>query len=183
MMPARYTFYPVLVLKAGEEYRIWISALDALHGFSIVRGHQNINLEIAPQHAFVHLAGQRIFAFSVPLLDLAGKPMAVLTVYHFTRYLREGVRRELRGLLLSLVTGIIVTAVLVIVIVNRAVTRPIGRLMRKVTALRRGDFPAPGQSAQGPELDLEWPDAEGETANELLFQFQFSIGAHGAHPF
>jgi hypothetical protein len=24
---------------------------------------------------------------------------------------------------------------------------------------------------------------EGETANELLFQFQFSIGAHGAHPF
>lgn len=25
--------------------------------------------------------------------------------------------------------------------------------------------------------------AEGPTANELLFQFQFSIGAHGAHPF
>ena len=25
--------------------------------------------------------------------------------------------------------------------------------------------------------------AEGVTANELLFQFQFSIGAHGAHPF
>jgi hypothetical protein len=25
--------------------------------------------------------------------------------------------------------------------------------------------------------------AEGEHANELLFQFQFSIGAHGAHPF
>jgi hypothetical protein len=25
--------------------------------------------------------------------------------------------------------------------------------------------------------------AEGETANELLFQFQFAIGAHGAHPF
>ncbi len=25
--------------------------------------------------------------------------------------------------------------------------------------------------------------AEGETANEFLFQFQFSIGAHGAHPF
>jgi hypothetical protein len=24
---------------------------------------------------------------------------------------------------------------------------------------------------------------EGPTANELLFQFQFSIGAHGAHPF
>jgi hypothetical protein len=25
--------------------------------------------------------------------------------------------------------------------------------------------------------------AEGESANEVLFQFQFSIGAHGAHPF
>lgn len=25
--------------------------------------------------------------------------------------------------------------------------------------------------------------AEGETANEVLFQFQFAIGAHGAHPF
>ena len=25
--------------------------------------------------------------------------------------------------------------------------------------------------------------AEAETANELLFQLQFSIGAHGAHPF
>jgi hypothetical protein len=26
-------------------------------------------------------------------------------------------------------------------------------------------------------------DGENLTANELLFQFQFSIGAHGAHPF
>jgi len=25
--------------------------------------------------------------------------------------------------------------------------------------------------------------AAAETANEFLFQFQFSIGAHGAHPF
>ena len=25
--------------------------------------------------------------------------------------------------------------------------------------------------------------AEGASANEFLFQFQFSIGAHGAHPF
>ena len=24
---------------------------------------------------------------------------------------------------------------------------------------------------------------DGPTANEFLFQFQFSIGAHGAHPF
>lgn len=52
IMAARYTFYPELVLKAGEEYRIWISSADALHGFSIVGGNQNINLEIAPQHAY-----------------------------------------------------------------------------------------------------------------------------------
>ena len=25
--------------------------------------------------------------------------------------------------------------------------------------------------------------ADGPTANELLFQLQFAIGAHGAHPF
>jgi cytochrome c oxidase subunit 2 len=52
MMAARYTFYPELVLKEGEEYRIWISAVDALHGFSIVGGNQNISLEIAPEHAY-----------------------------------------------------------------------------------------------------------------------------------
>ena len=52
MMAARYSFYPELVLQAGEEYRIWISSKDALHGFSIVGGNQNINLEIAPEHAY-----------------------------------------------------------------------------------------------------------------------------------
>lgn len=52
MMAARYTFYPELVLKAGHEYRIWLSSLDALHGFSIVGQGQNINLQIAPNHAF-----------------------------------------------------------------------------------------------------------------------------------
>jgi signal transduction histidine kinase len=122
--------------------------------------------DLAPQHAFVQLDGQRIFAFAVPLLDLQGKPKAVLTVYHFTRYLREGVRRELRGLLLSLVTGIVVTAVLVIVIVNKAVSRPIGRLMRKVTALRRGDFP-PGAPEPDQELDPEWPDHGDEAEAEV----------------
>lgn len=52
LLAARYTFYPELVLKAGEEYTIWISAVDALHGFSIVGGGQNLNLEIAPEHAY-----------------------------------------------------------------------------------------------------------------------------------
>jgi cytochrome c oxidase subunit 2 len=52
MVAARYAFYPDLVLKAGEPYRIWISSIDALNGFSIVGGGQNINLEIAPEHAY-----------------------------------------------------------------------------------------------------------------------------------
>lgn len=52
MLAARYAFYPELVLRAGEEYRIWISSVDALHGFSIVGGRQNINLEIAPEHVY-----------------------------------------------------------------------------------------------------------------------------------
>lgn len=52
MLAARYTFYPELVVKAGQKVTIWISAVDALHGFSLVGGGQNINLEIAPEHAY-----------------------------------------------------------------------------------------------------------------------------------
>lgn len=52
MLAARYTFYPELVLKAHTKYRIWLSSADSLHGFSLVGGGQNINLEIAPNHAF-----------------------------------------------------------------------------------------------------------------------------------
>lgn len=32
----RFTFYPILRLKAGERYKLHISALDVQHGFSIV---------------------------------------------------------------------------------------------------------------------------------------------------
>jgi cytochrome c oxidase subunit 2 len=52
ILAARYTFYPELVLKAGHRYRIWLSAADALHGFSLVGGGQNLNLQIAPNHAY-----------------------------------------------------------------------------------------------------------------------------------
>lgn len=52
MLAARYTFYPELVVKAGQEVKLWISSVDALHGFSIVGGGQNINLQIAPEHAY-----------------------------------------------------------------------------------------------------------------------------------
>ena len=49
----------------------------------------------------------------------------MLAIYHLTDYLQEDIRRELRSLLVSLLTGIIVTAGLVIFIVDRAVSRPI----------------------------------------------------------
>ena len=51
MLASRYTWYPELVLQSGSRYRIWLSAADALHGFSLVGGNQNINLEVAPNHA------------------------------------------------------------------------------------------------------------------------------------
>ena len=47
---SRYTFYPELALQANTRYRIWLSALDTLHGFSLVGAGQNINLELAPNH-------------------------------------------------------------------------------------------------------------------------------------
>jgi cytochrome c oxidase subunit 2 len=47
---SRYAFYPELVLQANTRYRFWISAMDVLHGFSLVGGGQNINLELAPNH-------------------------------------------------------------------------------------------------------------------------------------
>jgi cytochrome c oxidase subunit 2 len=52
VLAARFTFYPELVLKAGHRYRIWLSSADALHGFSLVGGGENLNLEIAPNHAY-----------------------------------------------------------------------------------------------------------------------------------
>ncbi|HEU0246834.1 MAG TPA: plastocyanin/azurin family copper-binding protein [Gaiellaceae bacterium] len=47
---SRYTFYPGLGLQANTKYRIWLSATDTLHGFSLVGGGQNINLELSPNH-------------------------------------------------------------------------------------------------------------------------------------
>ncbi|MGH3135049.1 MAG: plastocyanin/azurin family copper-binding protein [Gaiellaceae bacterium] len=47
---SRYTFFPGLALQANTRYRIWLSATDTLHGFSLVGGGQNINLELAPNH-------------------------------------------------------------------------------------------------------------------------------------
>jgi len=42
-------------------------------------------------------------------------------------------------------------------------------------------WPSEFSQIRGQARRIEY--AEGETANEFLFQFQFSIGAHGAHPF
>lgn len=52
MMAGRFTFFPELVVKTGQKVRIWISSVDVLHGFSLVGGGQNLNLEIAPNHAY-----------------------------------------------------------------------------------------------------------------------------------
>ena len=51
LMAYRYGWTPELVLQEDTEYRIWISSADNLHGFSIVGGTQNLNLEISPNHA------------------------------------------------------------------------------------------------------------------------------------
>jgi plastocyanin len=52
MLATRYSWYPELVVQSGKEVMIWISSGDVLHGFSLVGGGQNLNLEIAPNHAF-----------------------------------------------------------------------------------------------------------------------------------
>jgi cytochrome c oxidase subunit 2 len=52
LMGQRYVWYPDLALKVGHTYRIWMSSGDALHGFSLVGHGQNINLEVAPNHAY-----------------------------------------------------------------------------------------------------------------------------------
>lgn len=51
LMAARYQWYPELVFQRGTRYKIWISSVDVLHGFSLVGGTQDLNLEIAPRHA------------------------------------------------------------------------------------------------------------------------------------
>ncbi len=53
IMAARFTFFPdPIVLKAGYTSKLRISSVDVLHGYSIVGGGQNLNLEIAPEHVF-----------------------------------------------------------------------------------------------------------------------------------
>ncbi|HEX7083809.1 MAG TPA: hypothetical protein VF186_06820 [Gaiellaceae bacterium] len=52
LMAYRFGFFPTLVVKAGRPVRIWMSSLDTLHGFSLVGHGLNLNLEIAPDHAY-----------------------------------------------------------------------------------------------------------------------------------
>ena len=52
LMAYRFAFFPTLVVHAGHPVRIWLSSLDALHGFSLVGHGENINLEVAPNHAY-----------------------------------------------------------------------------------------------------------------------------------
>ena len=50
LMAARYQWTPELVFQEDVKYRIWISSVDNLHGFSLVGGTQDLNLEISPRH-------------------------------------------------------------------------------------------------------------------------------------
>ena len=52
LMAYRFGFLPTLVVKAGHPVRIWVSSIDTLHGFSLVGHGLNLNLEIAPNHAY-----------------------------------------------------------------------------------------------------------------------------------
>ena len=105
--------------------------------------------DLSPAHAMVDVGGERVFAYAVPLLDRRGRPSAVLAVYHLTAYLDEDLSRERLAILIALIASSVLTAGLVFFIVNRAVSRPIDGLIRKVTALRHADFPgrAPAASA------------------------------------
>lgn len=126
-------------------------SLPALSGPPLPDPRQVIT-DLSPAHAMIDLGGERVFAYAVPLLDRRGRPSAVLAVYHLTAYLDEDLSRERLAILVTLVASSILTAGLVFFIVNRAVSRPIDRLIRKVLALRKGDFP--GGAAHGPPLDL-----------------------------
>jgi signal transduction histidine kinase len=97
--------------------------------------------DLSPAHAMVEVGGERVFAYAVPLLDRRGRPGAVLAVYHLTAYLDEDLGRERFAILITLIASSVLTAGLVFFIVNRAVSRPIDGLIRKVTALRQADFP------------------------------------------
>ncbi len=52
LLAFRFGFFPTLVVEAGHPVRIWLSSADVLHGFSIVGHGMNINLQIAPNHAY-----------------------------------------------------------------------------------------------------------------------------------
>jgi cytochrome c oxidase subunit 2 len=52
LLAQRYAFFPELVLKPGQKYTINISSTDVLHGWSLVGGGQNLNIEVAPNHVF-----------------------------------------------------------------------------------------------------------------------------------
>ena len=46
LLAKQFTFYPVLKLKKGQEYRLHISSLDVQHGFSLQP--MNMNFQILP---------------------------------------------------------------------------------------------------------------------------------------
>ena len=50
LLARMWSWSPVLRLKVGQTYNIWLSSKDVLHGFSFV--DQNYNVMAAPGHAY-----------------------------------------------------------------------------------------------------------------------------------
>jgi len=51
LLARQYQWYPILVLKKGEEYRFHISSMDVLHGFSLQP--VNMNFMVFPKYDYV----------------------------------------------------------------------------------------------------------------------------------
>lgn len=51
VLARRFSFYPILQLEKGKEYRVHVSSADVLHGFSIQP--TNLNFQIVPTYDYV----------------------------------------------------------------------------------------------------------------------------------
>ncbi len=51
MLSATFRWYPVLELVKGQSYRLHLSSLDVMHGFSLLP--ENINLQVHPNYEMI----------------------------------------------------------------------------------------------------------------------------------
>jgi len=73
-----WSWSPVLRLKAGQTYNIWISARDVLHGFSLV--DQNYNIMAVPGHAYrLHITPQKAGEYLIICNEFCGTGHGMMT--------------------------------------------------------------------------------------------------------